>query len=151
MSTVALSQSKTNPVKTPLPKTNEDISKYYPDVEVPISPFGDRVVVQVQAPREKVGSIYLSVDAQEGDKWNQQTAKVVALGPIAVDMMDKLGYAIGDFVRVPLYGGDKVEVRTKLTSLDSNTVEVAALFVTYRAHEIIGRVMCDPLIIKTIV
>jgi len=132
-----------------LPTTSQDISSYYPDVECPIEPFGDRVIVQIQAPRQKIGSIFITTDTAEADKWNQQTAKVKQLGPVAQDMGPKLGFNIGDFVRVPLYGGDKVEV--PLTAKDISGGDGTALFVTYRAHEIIGKVVCDPLIIKTVV
>jgi co-chaperonin GroES (HSP10) len=122
----------------------DDLSKYFPEVDCPISPFGDRVTVQVQAPREKVGSIYLTAGDQGLEQSYQQTAKVVALGPLAEQLGDKLGYAVGQYVRVPLYGGDKIRMPIE------NHSQKDALFVTYRAHEIIAAVNCNPLAIKTI-
>lgn len=135
---------------------NETIStdkllELFPDFTCPIQPIDERVTVQIQSAREKVGGLFLATETQDNERWHQQTAKVVALGERAFTHKNGLklpdpftAYGVGDFVRVPLYGGDKVEVRTELEN-------VTALFVTYKWYEVIGKITGDPLVIKTVI
>lgn len=135
--------------------SNEKLLELFPEFDCPIQPIDERVTVQVQSARTKTTTgLYLPQDTQDAEKWNQQTAKVVALGERAFTHKNGLRlpdpknvYAIGDFVRVPLYGGDKVEVKEFTDREASNTV----LFVTYKWYEIIAQITGDPLSIKTII
>ena len=132
--------------------SNEKLDELFPEFDCPIQPIDERITVQVQSARTKTNSgLFLAQDTQDAEKWHQQTAKVVALGERAFTHKNGLRlpdpkevYGIGDFVRVPLYGGDKVEVRT---GVDQDTV----LFVTYKWYEIIAQITGDPLSIKTII
>lgn len=130
----------------------KNLLELFPEFDCPIQPIDERITVQVQSARKQTKSgLFLAQDTQDAEKWHQQTAKVVALGERAfthkngLKLPDPLKvYNEGDFVRVPLYGGDKVEVRT---DKEDETV----LFVTYKWYEVIGKITGDPLSIKTII
>lgn len=131
---------------------NKPLLELFPEFKCPLKPIDERITVQIQSARKQTKSgLYLAQDTQDAEKWHQQTAKVVALGERAFTHKNGLKlpdptavYAVGDFVRVPLYGGDKVEVRT---DKEDETV----LFVTYKWYEIIAEITGDPLSIKTII
>lgn len=125
----------------------------FPDVECPIAPLDERVTVQMASCQKKSkGGILLISDVQDAEKWNQQTAKVVALGENAFKNRNGLVlpgnrepiFSIGDFVRIPLHGADKVEV--KYGEVD----EDICLFITCKWYDIIGKITGNPLSIKTI-
>lgn len=128
-------------MSTELTPLKNKIDELFPPVDCPLKPFDDRVTVQLQSPYEKIGSII--IPDPDGAKFAQQTARVCEIGEGPFKIEPK--YKVGDFVRVPLYGGDKIEV--PIEKGKSKT----AIFVTFRAHEIIAAIQCDPLIIKTVV
>jgi co-chaperonin GroES (HSP10) len=109
-------------------------------------PFGERVLVQIRTPKTKsAGGIILHEETRETDKWNAQVAKVIALGPLAFHNRDTMQSwpegawcAVGAFVRVPKYGGDRFEVPVAGRA-------DKALFAVFKDLEIIGEVTCDPL------
>jgi co-chaperonin GroES (HSP10) len=89
--------------------------------------------------------IVLVEETSDTVKWNQQTALVVAMGPLAYRNRETLKawsegawVEVGDFVRVPRWNGDRIEVRVK----DSDEPVV---FVTFNDHEVIAKVTVDPL------
>lgn len=132
--------------------SNEKLEELFPEFDCPIQPIDERITVQVQSARTKTNSgLFLAQDTQDAEKWHQQTAKVVALGERAFTHKNGLrlpdpfhGYKVGDYVRIPMFGADKVEVRT---GHDQDTV----LFATYKWYEVIGKITGDPLSIKTII
>lgn len=88
----------------------------FPEMDCGVKPFGQRIVVQMKCPRRKTASgLLLSEETRETDKDNTQVAKVVAIGPLAFKTRDKAmegwpegdWFKVGDFVRVPRYGGDR--------------------------------------------
>ena len=126
-----------------------DISKsaafatVFPDVHPGIEPFGSRIIVQVRKPLQKVGSLWLTSDTQEAEKYNMQIARVVAVGPVAFKHRRTLEawpegacVEIGDVVRVPKFGGDRWEIA------DGSDSKV--WFALIEDTDLIGRHVGDP-------
>ena len=131
--------------------TYEDaLGEAFPAVDAGVQPFGSRVLVQIRTPKKKVGSIILVQDTKDTEKWNTQVAKVVAVGSLAYKNRNTQELwpegqwcQPGDFVRVPMFGGDRWEVPL---NKDEN-----AMFVIFNDLDIIGKVTSDPLAIKAFI
>lgn len=120
-----------------------DLETAFPDVPCPIKPFGNRVLFQMRKPKGKTtGGIILVDDTTEDKQRQEQTAKVVAIGPDAFRFASGEEWAsgptfkVGDYVRVPLHGGDNHWV-----PLDKDKV----LFKTFKSYEVVGMIEGDPL------
>ncbi len=117
----------------------------FPDVDPGIRPFGSRVLVQIRTAKSKSsGGIQLVQETREAVQWNMQTARVRALGPLAFKNRtsqetwpEGQWCDIGDFVRVPKYGGDKWERPIPKS-------EDMALFVIFNDLDLIGKIEIDP-------
>ena len=130
------------------------LEEAFPIVNPGIEPVGARVLVQIRGASGKkitTGGVHIPDEALETEKWNTQTGKVVAVGPLAYkrntdlsDWPEGAWCKVGDFVRVPKYGGDKWEV-------DRGPGQEPALFVMFTCTDIIGVVTGDPLKIKAFV
>ena len=79
--------------------------------------------------------------------------KVIAIGPLAFRKRDSMDpwpegawAQVGDFVRVPKWGGDRWEVDYEIDGTAGK-----ALFTFFNDHELIGRVTGDPLKIKAFI
>lgn len=125
-----------------------DIEQAFPAVPCPVKPLGARVTVQMRFPKNKTKSgLILTAETAENMYRNEQTAKVVALGAGCFRWPDSgepwasgPWYQVGDFVRVPLYGGDNHWVE-----VDGNLI----LFKTFKDLEVIGLIEGSPLDVKT--
>jgi co-chaperonin GroES (HSP10) len=133
--------------------TPEDLAWAFPTVPPGIEPLGGRVIVQLRRVSSKLTNwgFQITSETKETEKWNVMVGKVIALGPLAFKNRDTLQpwpegvwVGVGDFVRVPKWGGDRWEV--KPPGAKSN--EEPVLFMTLNDHEIIGRVVGDPLSFK---
>lgn len=131
----------------------QTLEEAFPEVDPLMAPFGGRVLVQLRAVKEKVTSsgIYIPEEVKETEKWNTMIGKVIAIGNLAFRKRESMepwpegAWAqIGDFVRVPKWGGDRWEIDFK----DSRGVPGKALFTFFNDHELIGRVTGDPRDIK---
>lgn len=130
-------------------KTYEDaLAEAFPAVDAGVQPFGSRVLVQIRTPKKKVGSIILAQDTKDTEKWNTQVAKVIAVGPLAFKKRDSLEpwpegnwVSVGDYVRMPKWGGDRWEVPIEGT-------EETALFSIFNDHEVIAKVTGDPMKVR---
>lgn len=115
-----------------------DLETAFPDINPGIHPFGCRVLVQLRTVRAKTnGGLILVEDTKQFNKSIAQVAKVIELGPVAYRNRDTLEkWAEGDwtkpgqYVRVPKYGGDRME-RTIPGTDDT------AIFCIFNDHEII--------------
>lgn len=119
----------------------------FPEVNAGQVPFGGRVIVQLRRVRKtaKGSRIILVDETKENEKWQNMIGKVIAVGPLAFKNRDTMAAwpegswaEIGDFVRVPKWGGDRWE---RTTAGDDAPV----LFMTINDHELISRVTDDPL------
>ena len=130
-----------------------ELEEAFPTIDPGFAPLGERVLVQLRTPKMKsAGGIFFTDNAKETEKWNTQIARVHSIGPIAycnrTDMTnwpEGQWVSPGDFVRCPKYGGDRFEV-----PIPGRQGEFA-IFVTFRDHEMIGKVLSNPLEMKVYV
>lgn len=118
----------------------------FPEVDPGMAPLGNRVLVQLRrlGTRTKSGIVVIE-ETFDTAKWNNQVAKVVALGPMAFkdretakEWPEGAWVKQGDFIRVPRWNGDRSEVKLK-------DGEEPVLFVIFNDYELIARVTGDPL------
>ncbi len=124
----------------------------FPEVNPGALPVGGRILVQWRAVRDKVtaSGIVLPEETKETEKWNTQVAKVISIGPLAFKKRDTMEpwpegnwIAVGDYVRMPKWGGDRWEVPFEIDGAKGN-----ALFSIFNDHEVIAKVTGDPLKVK---
>jgi len=93
----------------------DSLDEAFPTADPGLIPFGTDVLVQIRTPKKRTkGGLYLPEESRDTDLWNMQVAKVIALGPVAFCNRETLKpwpegawCRIGDYVRVPKYGGDR--------------------------------------------
>lgn len=133
----------------------DELAWAFPEVESGQSPFGGRVIVQLRRIKQKyAGKIVLVEETKENEKWNNMIGKVVALGPLAYKNRDTMESwpegtwaQVGDFVRVPRWGGDRWERNDP----NGDSKEDPVLFMTINDHEVIAKITDDPLSFKAYV
>ena len=124
------------------------LDEAFPPCEPGVQPFGSRVMVQVRTPKKTTkGGIILTTDMRETELWNTQVAKVIGVGSLAFKNRNTMEFwpegswcSVGDFVRVPRYGGDKWTVKTA----DGDE----AIIVIFNDLDLVGKVVGDPLAIR---
>lgn len=127
-------------------EATQTLNEAFPDVDPGVVPLGGRVLVQMRRTAKKTkGGLIIVEETAETVKWNQQVGRVVALGALAFRNRETLEswkegawVKVGDFVRVPRWNGDRIEVKIK----DSNE---PVTFVVFNDHELISKVTGDPL------
>lgn len=130
--------------------SNTKLDLAFPAVDPCVKPLGSRLLVQIRNPKERTESgIILDVNTKETERWNTTVAKVIAVGPLAFKNRDTQATwpegewcKVGDFVRVPKYGGDRF-------SMECDVGE--ALFVIVNDLEVIGLITGDPLAVKAFI
>lgn len=130
------------------PQEQADIDSTFPPIDPGFIPNGNRVLVQLRSLQDTTkGGIILSQQSQEAALYEEQIGRVVAIGRSSFYNQSTMqpwpegeDFALGDFVRVPKFGGDK----TWTVSPDGRKT----LFVVFRDRDIIGRVTGNPLEIK---
>ena len=127
----------------------QTIEQAFPAIDPGVVPLGGRVLVQLRhvAKTTKSG-IVLVEETRDTVKWNNQIARVVKLGPLAFrnrqtreEWPEGAWVSEGDFVRVPRWNGDRIEIPVK----DNDPI----VFVVFNDHELITKIEGDPLRIKT--
>jgi len=130
-----------------------DLRDAFPAVDPGAAPLGARVLVQLRRSKDKTtkAGIILVEETRETEKWNNMVAKVIAIGPLAFKQRDTMQpwpegswCEIGDYLRVPKWGGDRWEV-----SIAGE--EEPALFMILNDHEIIAKVTGNPLTMKAFI
>lgn len=128
----------------------------FPDVDPGMEPFGGRVVVQLRRIKKKStkAGIILVEETKENEKWNNMIGKIVAMGPLAFKNRDTarpwvegIWAKVGDYVRVPKWGGDRWEIKVP----GDDDIEDPVLFMTLNDHELIAKVTKNPLTFKAYV
>jgi co-chaperonin GroES (HSP10) len=136
----------------PVASNEAALQDAFPAVDPGAVPVGGRILVQWRQTIKKTtnSGIVLVEETKETEKWNNQVAKVIALGPLAFKKRDTLEpwpegswVQVGDFVRLPKWGGDRWEVPFG----DPNEGETA-LFSVFNDHEVIAKVTGDPLKVR---
>lgn len=134
----------------------QTLEEAFPEVDALMEPVGARILIQLRAVKEKAtaSGIVLVEETKETEKWNTMIGKVIAIGPLAFRKRESMepwpegAWAeVGEFVRVPKWGGDRWEV----DFVDERGAKGRALFTFFNDHELIGRVTGDPLAIKAFI
>ena len=130
-----------------------DLREAFPAVDPGAIPLGARVLVQLRRTKKTVTSagIILVSETKETEKWQNMVAKVISLGPLAFKKRDTMESwvegtwcEVGDFIRVPKWGGDRWEVPVPNAPTDDDP----ALFMVLNDHEVIAKLTGDPLAMK---
>lgn len=97
------------------------LEEAFPDVDPNYEPFGSLVLLQVRVAKSRVNNdsmIELPDEVRSTIQANTQVAKVISHGPLAYrnrttgELWPEGAWAKpGEYVRVPLFGGDKWEVK----------------------------------------
>lgn len=125
----------------------------FPSVDPGAKPLGGRILVQLRRTKKKATSagIILVEETKETEKWQNMVAKVVEIGPLAFKHRDTMQAwpegswcAVGDYIRVPKWGGDRWEVKVP----GDDDFEDPALFMVLNDHEVIAKLTGDPLAMK---
>lgn len=134
----------------PVACNDAEIAWAFPSVDPGASPLGGRILVQIRRSKKKTtkGGIMLIEETKETEKWNTQVAKVIEIGSLAFRHRDSMKSwpegswcEVGDFIRVPKWGGDRWEVRVP----GEDASEDPALFMIINDHEVIARITTNPL------
>ena len=128
----------------------------FPSVEPGAKPLGGRILVQLRRTKKKTTSagILLVEETKETEKWNNMVAKVIEVGPLAFRHRDTMQpwpegawCQPGDYIRVPKWGGDRWEVKVE----GDDDFEDPALFMILNDHEIIAKVVGNPLAMRAFI
>lgn len=131
----------------------QTLEEAFPQVDPQLKPLGSTVLVQIKQPVKKTKSgIHLPSGEKAAERDNTQLAKVIAMGPLAFHNRNTMelwpeGHwvKIGDFVRVPRYGGDRYYMP------NPHDEEIPALFVLFEDLNMKGLITGDPLAMKAFV
>jgi co-chaperonin GroES (HSP10) len=130
-----------------------EIAWAFPSVDPGAKPLGGRILVQLRRTKQTVtgAGIILVQETKETEKWNNMVARVIGIGPLAFKKRDTMEpwpegswCEIGDYIRVPKWGGDRWEVEV-------GDDEEKALFMILNDHEVIAKVTGNPLEMKAFV
>ena len=125
----------------------------FPSVDPGAKPLGGRILVQLRRAKRKAtkAGIILVSETKETEKWQNMVAKVIEIGPLAFRKRDTMEpwpegswCEVGDFIRVPKWGGDRWEVKVP----GEDDLEDPALFSILNDHEVIAKVTGNPLDMK---
>jgi co-chaperonin GroES (HSP10) len=136
-----------------------DLREAFPVVDPGARPLGARVLVQLRRTKKTVtaSGIILVEETRETEKWQNMVGKVIELGPLAFRKRDSMEpwvegvwCQVGDYIRVPKWGGDRWEVPMPKTS-NSPKEEDPVLFMVLNDHEVIAAITGDPLAMKAFI
>jgi co-chaperonin GroES (HSP10) len=134
----------------PVASDDAEMAWAFPSVDPGAKPLGGRVMVQIRRSKKRTtkAGIVLVEETKETEKWNTQIGKVVDMGSLAFRKRDSMEpwpegawCRVGDFIRVPKWGGDRWEV--KVPGEDQS--EDPALFMIINDHEVIAKITGNPL------
>lgn len=133
-------------------KESAELAWAFPSVDPGAKPLGGRILVQLRRTKKKTSGsgIILVEETKETEKWQNMVAKVIHIGPLAFKHRDTMQSwpegswcEVGDFIRVPKWGGDRWEV-----PVPGEPDEDPALFAVFNDHEVIAKVLGNPLNMK---
>jgi len=140
----------------PVAFNEADVAWAFPSVDPGAKPLGGRILVQLRRAKQKTTSagIILVEETKETEKWQNMVAKVIEIGPLAFKHRDTMlpwpegsWIEVGDYIRVPKWGGDRWEVPLP----DASDYEDPALFMVLNDHEVIAKLTGDPLAMKAFI
>ena len=133
------------------PLYTSEYREAFPDVAVPYKCFGYNVLVQLRQPVMKTaGGIIKPGDVEDTERYRTQAALVRALGVAAYTHRDTgkpwvegAWVKPGDFVRAPMFGGDRFDIETKVGG-----EKIKTTFVFIKDSDLIALVTGNPLNIQ---
>ena len=139
-------------MSNPEARDGAELAWAFPSVDPGAKPLGGRILVQLRRTKKKTSGsgIILVEETKETEKWQNMVAKVIDIGPLAFKHRDTMKAwpegswcDVGDFVRIPKWGGDRWEV-----AVPNEPDEDPALFAVFNDHEVIAKVLGNPLTMK---
>ncbi len=138
-----------SPYSTGVDVSGHKMEDLFPHVDPEFRPFGARVLLQLRRTITTTKSgIILSAGTKETEAWNIQVARIIAVGPLAFkrrdtaeDWPEGMWAKVGDFVKVPRWGGDR-------WSLEQTDGGEPVAIVLVNDSDLIGAYTGDPLKIK---
>ena len=139
-------------MSNPEARDGAELAWAFPSVDPGAKPLGGRILVQLRRTKKKTSGsgIILVEETKETEKWQNMVAKVIDIGPLAFKHRDTMKAwpegswcDVGDFVRIPKWGGDRWEV-----PVPNEQDEDPALFAVFNDHEVIAKVLGNPLTMK---
>jgi len=140
----------------PEASSEAELAWAFPSVEPGAKPLGARILVQLRRTKLKTSNagIILVHETKETEKWNNMVAKVVEIGPLAFRKRDDMEpwpegswCDVGDYIRVPKWGGDRWEVAAPDAKDDDDPI----LFMVLNDHEVIAKITGDPMKVRAFV
>jgi co-chaperonin GroES (HSP10) len=133
-----------DPTGSGIDVSDYELASLFPAVDPQFQPYGARVLVQLRrVVNQSKGGIILSTETKRTEAWNLQVGKLIAAGPAAFknratgEAWPEGSWAtVGDFVRVPRHGGDRIVVTDK----DGEKIVVLVL----SDYDLLGRYTGDP-------
>lgn len=104
----------------PVVTSSDTLEEAFPDVDPNYEPFGSLVLLQVRVAKRTIGEsrIELPEEVRATIQANTQVAKVISHGPLAFrnrntgELWPEKAWAKpGEYVRIPMYGGDRWEIK----------------------------------------
>lgn len=110
-----------NPYSTGLDVSGRSLEELFPSVDPEFRPFGSKLLIQLRRVLlTSKGGIHLVEETGDTEAWNMQVGKIIAMGPLAfknrksADVWPEGMWAqVGDFVRFPRWGGDRLSLDLK--------------------------------------
>jgi hypothetical protein len=122
---------------------DEFVKEHFPEVDSGREPCGNKITVQLQLIKKKVGSILLSSDTQDFNKNSTVVCRVVKVGHIAYkdrnsgdNWKEGAWCEIGDIVLMPRWGGNN---RVEIPLPDDPDHSV--IFATYNDFEVVDKII----------
>lgn len=140
-----------NPYSTGIDASGFDMEQLWPEVDPQFKPFGARLLIQIRrvVTTTKSGLILVS-ESKDTEAWNMQVGKIISMGPLAFknrksaeDWPEGMWAKVGDFVRFPRWGGDRITVKMK----DGEPVVILIL----NDHDLLGAYQGDPREVHTFI
>jgi co-chaperonin GroES (HSP10) len=137
-----------NPYSTGIDASKHEMSEMFPVVDPQFKPYGSRVLVQLRRVVSKTASgIILSESTKESEAWNMQVGALIAVGPLAFKNRatseawpEGVWAKLGDYVRVPRWGGDRLSVMPK----DAKPGDAPVVVLILNDHDLLGAYEGDP-------
>lgn len=137
---LAVAGGKTEKLFRKIAYKYDSLEQAFPEADPGLVPFGSDVLIQLKTPpTHSAGGIALVEESRETDQWNMQVGKVIAFGPVCFCNRETLEpwpegkwCSVGDYVRVPKYGGDRWWVDAP------KSMEGKALFVLFNDLDLKG-------------
>lgn len=132
------------------------VEQVFPDIAPPIFPTGINILVQLRVEAKTITmkngqKLWIPDETADAQKARAQTAIVRAVGPAAyrdrktLQLWPEGHWCVpGMFIRVPMYGGDRLEVLFERQDGSGDFV----LFATFRDQDCLGVIVADPLTIR---